>query len=193
MSDFKALKNTVEMNYNGQQFTWGDAKNFILFAGPDIVEDQGMVLEVAQELKKITTDLKIPWILKCSFDKANRQSLGSFRGPGMKAALESFGRIKSRVGCPLLTDVHETVQVPAVDILGDQTAHAFLHHERKIIWDKQDHVQMLATENSIFLELQVFIECKDRVLESNIIGYHLRVLNCATATAAPPPARHRGH
>lgn len=94
--------------------TWGDCKNFVLFAGPDIVEDEGMVLEVAQELKKITTRLNIPWIFKCSFDKANRQSGSSYRGPGLDAALKTLEKIKSQVGCLLLTDVHETVQIERV-------------------------------------------------------------------------------
>lgn len=98
---------------------WGSLKNWVLFAGPDIIEDEGMVLEVAQEMKRLTQKMGIPWILKCSYDKANRQSLGSFRGPGLKAALDQLGRIKSKIGCPLLTDVHETVQVEAVAEVAD--------------------------------------------------------------------------
>lgn len=98
---------------------WGGLKNWVLFAGPDIAEDEGLVLEIAQELKKITTQLGIPWILKCSYDKANRQSIGSFRGPGVKEALAQLGRIKSKVGCSLLTDVHETIQVEAVAEVAD--------------------------------------------------------------------------
>lgn len=114
MSDFKPLKKTVEMKFNGQTFTWGDGKNLVLFAGPDIVEDKGMVIEVAQELKKITSELNIPWILKCSFDKANRQSGDKFRGHGMKEGLKILNEIKKAVDAPLLTDVHETDQMDYV-------------------------------------------------------------------------------
>lgn len=114
MTNFKSLKEPISFQYQGQTYEWGSGKNWVLFAGPDIIEDEGMVIEVAQELKRITTQMKIPWILKCSFDKANRQSLESFRGPGMKKALDSLSRIKSKVGCPILTDVHETIQVEAV-------------------------------------------------------------------------------
>jgi 2-dehydro-3-deoxyphosphooctonate aldolase (KDO 8-P synthase) len=114
MTNFKPLSNPISFQFQGQTYEWGSCKNWVLFAGPDIIEDEGMVIEVAQELKLITTQMKIPWILKCSFDKANRQSLGSFRGPGMEAALGSLARIKAKVGCPILTDVHETVQVAAV-------------------------------------------------------------------------------
>lgn len=114
MTEFVPLSHPVQLQFNGQTITWGDCENFVLFAGPDIVEDEGMVLEVAQELKAITGRLGIPWILKCSYDKANRQSADSFRGPGMEAALKTLERIKSKVGCALLTDVHETIQVDRV-------------------------------------------------------------------------------
>jgi len=119
MTDFKPLHEPVEMNFQGRQYQWGGGKNWVLFAGPDIIEDEGMVIEVAQELKRLTDTKKIPWILKCSFDKANRQSADSFRGPGVKKALESLGRIKAKVGCPVLTDVHETIQVAAVAEVAD--------------------------------------------------------------------------
>lgn len=110
-TEFSPLKNTVTLNTPHGNITWGDTQNFVLFAGPDIIEDEGMVIETGIEIKRITDQLKIPWILKCSFDKANRQSAGSFRGPGMQSALKSLDKIKSKIGCALLTDVHETIQV----------------------------------------------------------------------------------
>ncbi len=119
MTDFKPLHETVQLDFQGRTYEWGSGRNWVLFAGPDIIEDEGMVIEVAQELKRLTDAKKIPWILKCSFDKANRQSIGSFRGPGMKKALDGLGRIKSKVGCPVLTDVHETIQVEAVAEVAD--------------------------------------------------------------------------
>lgn len=119
MSIVKPLDNTVTMNSAAGDITWGKADNFNLFAGPDIIEDEGMVIEVAQELKKLTTELGIPWILKCSYDKANRQSAKNFRGPGVQSALKSLDKIKSKVGCALLTDVHETTQMKAVAEVAD--------------------------------------------------------------------------
>ena len=111
MTEFKPLPQTVTLESTYGNITWGDGKNFVLFAGPDIIEDDAMVIETAQEIKRVTTALGIPWILKCSFDKANRQSLKSFRGPGMSQALKSLEKIKVSVGCYFLTDVHETTQV----------------------------------------------------------------------------------
>ncbi len=111
MTEFKPLAKTVTLESKFGNITWGDGKSFVLFAGPDIIEDDAMVIETAQEIKRVTTNLGIPWILKCSFDKANRQSLKSFRGPGMSSALKSLEKIKVSVGCNFITDVHETTQV----------------------------------------------------------------------------------
>lgn len=111
MNEFKPLEKTVELKSKFGNIVWGDCKSFVLFAGPDIIEDDAMVIETAQEIKRVTQSLGIPWVLKCSFDKANRQSLKSFRGPGMNQALHSLEKIKVAVGCNFLTDVHETAQV----------------------------------------------------------------------------------
>lgn len=115
----KALKNPVTLKNGDQKITWGDGSKWVLFAGPDIVEDEGLVTEVALELKRITTELEIPWILKCSYDKANRQSSENFRGPGVDSALKILAKIKSKVGCALLTDVHETNQVDEMAEVAD--------------------------------------------------------------------------
>lgn len=111
MTEFKALEKPVVMKHSSGDYTWGTGKSFVLFAGPDIIEDDGMVLETGKEIQRITKNLGIEWVLKCSFDKANRQSATSFRGPGVSAALRSLDKIKSDLNCPLLTDVHETAQI----------------------------------------------------------------------------------
>ncbi len=108
---FGPLAKPVVLKTPHETITWGDGKNFVLFAGPDIIEDEGMVLETGKEIQKITKALGIPWVLKCSFDKANRQSAASFRGPGVNSALKSLEKIKGELNCALITDVHETIQV----------------------------------------------------------------------------------
>lgn len=133
-NEFTPLKQTVKIDTPYGQFEWGNTQKFVLFAGPDIIEDEGMVIEVAQELKTLTQQLGIPWILKCSFDKANRQSSGSFRGPGMSQALASLERIKSKVQCAFLTDVHETYQVaPVAEIAEVLQIPAFLSRQTDLI------------------------------------------------------------
>lgn len=119
MHKFEALKNPVTLQHGSQKITWGDGKNFVLFAGPDIIEDEGLVMEVGREIQRVTKLLGIPWVLKCSYDKANRQSLGSFRGPGVDSALKSLEKIKTQLDCPLLTDVHEVSQVEPMSHVAD--------------------------------------------------------------------------
>lgn len=119
MTEFRPLERPVRLQHKSGPLIWGDCQNFVLFAGPDIIEDDGMVIETGREIQRVTQRLKIPWILKCSFDKANRQSAQSFRGPGVTAALKSLDKIKSELGCALLTDVHETAQIPAVAEVAD--------------------------------------------------------------------------
>jgi len=116
---FGPLAKPVVLKNGSETITWGDGKNFVLFAGPDIIEDEGMVLETGKEIQRVTKALGIPWILKCSFDKANRQSSASFRGPGSNSALKSLAKIKGQLGCALITDVHETIQVPETAEVAD--------------------------------------------------------------------------
>ncbi|MBI5201009.1 MAG: 3-deoxy-8-phosphooctulonate synthase [Elusimicrobia bacterium] len=79
-------------------------------AGPCAFESPELLAKVGRELKKIFGRAQIPWVLKCSFDKANRTSIKSYRGKGMKAGLEAFAKIKRELGVPMVTDVHEPSQ-----------------------------------------------------------------------------------
>ena len=84
-----------------------------------IFESFELVKETAQELQYQCNEIGIPWILKCSFDKANRQSAASFRGPGMEEALAGLEKIKGELNCPVITDVHECSQVDRVAEVAD--------------------------------------------------------------------------
>lgn len=116
---FSPVTKPVDFRSSNQSFRWGECDRFPLFAGPDIVEDEGMVLEVATEMKRLTTELEIPWVFKSSYDKANRQSVDSYRGPGMENALKTLEKVKAQVGCDLITDVHESTQVERVAEVAD--------------------------------------------------------------------------
>ena len=87
---------------------------FFLIAGPCVVESRQLQMDVAGELKQICADLGIPFIFKSSYDKANRSSGKSFRGPGMEKGLEILAKVKKVVGVPVLTDVHTEEEVPTV-------------------------------------------------------------------------------
>ncbi|MGO1541120.1 MAG: 3-deoxy-8-phosphooctulonate synthase [Luteimonas sp.] len=88
-------------------FEVGLDQPLFLISGPCVVESEQLQVDVAGQLKEITSALGIPFIFKSSFDKANRTSLGSFRGPGMEEGLRILGEVKRQVGVPVLTDVHE--------------------------------------------------------------------------------------
>lgn len=116
---FLPLREPVVLESGHHRIVWGDGQNFVLFAGPDVLEDEGLLRETAQEIKKITQRLNIAWVLKCSFDKANRTSHQSFRGLGFQTALKIFEKIKGELDCLILTDVHETWQVDPVSAVVD--------------------------------------------------------------------------
>ena len=88
-------------------FEVGLDKPFFLIAGPCVVESEQLQVDTAGTLKEITGELGINFIFKSSFDKANRTSLGSFRGPGMEEGLRVLAEVKRQLGLPVLTDVHE--------------------------------------------------------------------------------------
>jgi 2-dehydro-3-deoxyphosphooctonate aldolase (KDO 8-P synthase) len=88
-------------------FEVDNTRPFFLIAGPCVVESEQLQLDTAGKLKEITGKLGIPFIFKSSFDKANRSSAKSFRGPGMEEGLRILGEVKRQLGVPVLTDVHE--------------------------------------------------------------------------------------
>ena len=100
-------------------FDVGLDRPFFLIAGPCVVESAQLQLDVAGQLKEMTAALGIPFIFKSSYDKANRSSGTSFRGPGMEQGLEILARVKRELGVPVLTDVHTEAEVPAVAAVVD--------------------------------------------------------------------------
>ncbi|MFN3957238.1 MULTISPECIES: 3-deoxy-8-phosphooctulonate synthase [Tepidimonas] len=100
-------------------FEVGLHRPFFLIAGPCVVESEQLQMDVAGELKAITAELGIPFIFKSSYDKANRSSGQSYRGPGRERGLEILARVRRDVGVPVLTDVHTEAEVPEVAAVVD--------------------------------------------------------------------------
>ncbi len=100
-------------------FDVGLRRPFFLIAGPCVVESEQLQMDVAGQLKEITASLGIPFIFKSSYDKANRSSGASFRGPGMDAGLQILARVRREIGVPVLTDVHTEAEVPTVAAVVD--------------------------------------------------------------------------
>jgi 2-dehydro-3-deoxyphosphooctonate aldolase (KDO 8-P synthase) len=95
-------------------FDVGLDRPFFLIAGPCVVESEQLQMDVAGKLKEMTGELGIPFIFKSSYDKANRSSGKSFRGPGMEKGLEILAKVRKTLGVPVLTDVHTEAEVPTV-------------------------------------------------------------------------------
>ena len=100
-------------------FEVGPEQPFFLIAGPCVIESDGLVLDVAGRLQEMTAALGIPFIFKASFDKANRSSRASFRGPGIDAGLKVLSRVRDEIGVPVLTDVHEDTPLSDVAAVVD--------------------------------------------------------------------------
>ena len=115
-------------------FEVGNRDPFFLIAGPCVVESEALVMRVASEMKRITQKLGIPYIFKASFDKANRTSAGSYRGPGMSEGLRVLSKVKSELGLPVLTDVHEDTPIDEVaDVVDVLQTPAFLVRQTNFI------------------------------------------------------------
>jgi 2-dehydro-3-deoxyphosphooctonate aldolase (KDO 8-P synthase) len=97
----------------------GADRPFFLIAGPCVVEDAGLTLDIAGSLKEMTSALGIPFVFKASYDKANRSSRTSFRGPGIEQGLKVLAEVRRQHGVPVLTDVHEDTPLAEVAAVVD--------------------------------------------------------------------------
>ena len=114
----------------------GGQNPFVLIAGPCVIESESSTLEAAERLKQITSDLGIPFIFKSSFDKANRSSVTSFRGPGLKEGLRILRRVGEELDLPLLSDVHRFEEIgPAAEVLDILQIPAFLCRQTDFVID----------------------------------------------------------
>ncbi|MGO2132100.1 MAG: 3-deoxy-8-phosphooctulonate synthase [Halomonas sp.] len=97
----------------------GNQLPLVLFGGMNVLESRELALDVARQYVEVTTRLGIPYVFKASFDKANRSSMHSYRGPGLDKGLEILAEIKSRFGVPIITDVHEPAQAAVAAEVAD--------------------------------------------------------------------------
>ena len=104
--------------FNIHNITIGNDHPFVLIAGPCQIESQQHALDTAERIKEITSGLGIKFVYKSSFDKANRSSVGTKRGLGIKEGLEILNTVKHKLGVPILTDIHETWQAQEVSDAG---------------------------------------------------------------------------
>jgi 2-dehydro-3-deoxyphosphooctonate aldolase (KDO 8-P synthase) len=115
-------------------FNVGNDAPFFLIAGPCVIENEALVMQVAETMTELTQRLGIPYIFKASFDKANRSSHDSYRGPGVEVGLEILNKVKQQFGVPVLTDVHEDTPLQEVaDVVDVLQTPAFLCRQTNFI------------------------------------------------------------
>jgi len=125
------LPNTVTLK-SGLSF--GNDQPFVLIGGMNVIEGEDIVMDVAAKFVEATSALGIPYVFKASFDKANRSSINSFRGPGLDKGLEVLAAVKQRFGVPVLTDVHEPHQAaPAAEVADILQLPAFLARQTDLV------------------------------------------------------------
>ena len=118
----------------GDSITFANDRPFVLIGGMNVIEDEATVMDVAARFVEVTRDLDIPFVFKASFDKANRSSIHSYRGPGMERGLQVLAAVKERFGVPILTDVHEPFQAePVAEVADILQLPAFLARQTDLV------------------------------------------------------------
>lgn len=130
----------------------GKGEPLILIAGPCVIESRDKCIKTAEEIKKIAGDLKIPFIFKASYDKANRTSIKSFRGPGLEKGLEILKDVKEKLNVNLLTDVHCRKQItPVSEVVDILQIPAFLCRQTDLILSAASTSKVINIKKGQFL------------------------------------------
>ena len=140
--------NQIKLN----DFIIGNNTGFVLIAGPCVLENEASAMDVAQYLQKLTAKLKIPFIFKASYDKANRTSISSYRGPGLKEGLAILKHIKEKLDLPLLSDVHRFEEIDdAAKILDVLQVPAFLCRQTDFVMEVAKKAKIINIKKGQFL------------------------------------------
>lgn len=143
---------TITLNSSQGDLEFNNTKPFVLVAGMNVLESLELADEVASAFVSAARDLSIPYVFKASFDKANRSSVSSFRGPGLKQGLDWLGQIKDKYGVPVITDVHEAEQAaPVAEVCDLLQLPAFLSRQTDLV------VAMAKTQKPINVKKAQFL------------------------------------
>ncbi|HMI53312.1 MAG TPA: 3-deoxy-8-phosphooctulonate synthase [Candidatus Saccharimonadales bacterium] len=130
---FSGMTKTSEINLGSLRF--GGNNPLFLIAGPCVIESETHARSMAEKVAKIASDAGVPYIFKASYDKANRSSLKGFRGPGLSEGLRILAKIKSDLGLPVLTDIHDASQAgPAAEVCDILQIPAFLARQTDLLF-----------------------------------------------------------
>lgn len=155
----------IEIN---AQVKVGGTHPLFLIGGPCVIESEKHALFLAREIKKICTDVGIPYIFKASYDKANRSSLHSYRGPGLEPGLNILKAVKEECGVPVLSDVHETHQVEkAAEVLDVIQIPAFLCRQTDLVVEAARTQKPINIKKGQFLSPEEMKNVVEKVLSQN--------------------------
>ena len=172
-----------------EAITFANDRPFVLIGGMNVIEERELLLEVAGHFAEVTRRLGIPYVFKASFDKANRSSIRSFRGPGIERGLALLAEVKTRFGVPVLTDVHEVWQAKPVAAVADIVQlPAFLARQTDLVMALARTGAVINVKKPQFLApgemrhiLAKFRECgNERILlceRGSSFGYHNLVVD----------------
>lgn len=140
---------------------------FQLIAGPCVIESEEQVLSIAQQMKNISEHLGIPYTFKASFDKANRTSIDGFRGPGLEEGLRILKKVKTTVGLPICTDIHEPWQAePVADVADILQIPAFLCRQTDLLVAAAKTGKCVNIKKAQFLAPWDMKNCLEKVRQS---------------------------
>lgn len=140
---------------------------FFLIAGPCVIESEEMVLSIAGQMKEITDRLGIPYIFKASFDKANRTSIHSYRGPGLEEGLQILQKVKDTYGLPVCTDIHEPWQAePVAQVADILQIPAFLCRQTDLLVAAAKTGKWINIKKAQFLAPWDMKNCLNKVIEA---------------------------
>lgn len=155
--------------------TFSNKHPFALIGGINVLETRCLAMEVAQEFVTHSAKLKIPFVFKASFDKANRSSISSFRGPGLKEGINILAEIKDKFAVPVITDVHQPYQVPpAAEVCDALQLPAFLARQTDLV------LALAASNKPINIKKPQFISHKEinNIINKFISGGNNKLLLC---------------
>ena len=153
--------------------TFGDPDQFVLIAGPCVIESEDSTFRHAEEIFAIASELAIPYVFKANYDKANRSSIYSYRGPGLREGLKILGKVKERFRVPVLSDVHTVEEVaPASEVLDILQVPAFLSRQTDLIVACAKTKKIVNVKKGQFLspwDMQNVVEKIESVGNQNIL------------------------
>jgi 2-dehydro-3-deoxyphosphooctonate aldolase (KDO 8-P synthase) len=142
-------------------------EKLLLIAGPCVIESEAHALKMAEAISAVARKLHVPYIFKASYDKANRTSLQSFRGPGLDEGLRILEKIKKATGVPVLTDVHQAVDVPAVaEVVDVVQIPAFLCRQTDLLVAAAKHARAINIKKGQFVSPWDMRHAVEKVRES---------------------------